>query len=177
MLEGLGRSVTLNDIYSLVIQELTDIEELSGQYTQQQIKHNLTSFLSHKVRMGWATVDKSGGVGHYKYTPLIERHPPTPAYMFGSDVGYEFKQQPKSPTGEVDAIQIGNSVIALISSLKRKCAELTAENKEFVEEVKHLNDMLTKSKEKILKLNEQINSGVRRINLHDLQNICKGGGA
>uniref|UniRef100_A0A6M3IM38 Uncharacterized protein n=1 Tax=viral metagenome TaxID=1070528 RepID=A0A6M3IM38_9ZZZZ len=122
------------------------------------LRSTASSFLSTRVTFRVATVDKSGGVGQYRYTK-VEKFTPSPT-----------PKQPQKPLlEEADAVTLGGSIISLIKSLQDSITHLKRENKQKLEDNTHLHRLLISAKEKIIELNGQVASGKKTINLADIQ--------
>lgn len=137
----------------------------------QKERSAISSFMSNAISRGWAEKDK--GTRPAKYVKL-KSVPPRGGPRLTS------KTPKAEPDANLNEVQVGNAILAVIEKLTQKNKELkdmikllNAEIRDAVEGKLELEKMLVKAKERISELNQTSGKGRKSVNLHELQNLTR----
>ena len=160
----IGEGKSVQDMY--VALRGSPAEDMS-----QKERSAISSFMSNAISRGWAEKDK--GTRPAKYVK-IKSVPPRGGPRLT-------KKTPKAaPDSDLNEVQVGNAILAVIEKLTQKNKELkemikllNAEVADAVKAKMEVEEMLRKAKERILELNQSSGKGRKTVNLHELQNLTR----
>jgi hypothetical protein len=132
-------------------------------------RSGISSFMSNAISRGWAKKESNTRPAVYIKVKAVP-----------SRGGPRLKKTTTPKDDNLNEVQVGNAILAVIEKLTQKNKELKDVikllNAEIVDAVKakmEVEEMLRKTKERILELNQTSGKGRKTVNLHELQNLTR----
>ena len=161
-----GKGMTVQDMY--VALRGSPAEDMT-----QKERSAISSFMSTAVRKGWAK--KDGSTRPAKYEKLKDVPP-----RGGPRLTKKTPPAKWSKGDDLNEVQVGNAILAVIEKLTQKNKELrdmnkllSAEVRDAVEAKVAVEKMLVKAKERISELHGSSGKGRKSVNLHELQSLTR----